>query len=234
MKYSLFTKGALGVTALALTATACGSSSSGGDTATPANAAPSSSAAAAAVTDTAAAQLRAGLDSLLRQHVDLTSFVVQDLVVKGSLDDPQVKGSIGALQQNTEDLGEAIGQLYGDAAKQKFLDLWNAHIGFFVTYTKGVAGKNAALKAKADKQLDGYRHDFGDFIATATDNGLTSQQVATELVGHVQTLQAAIDAIVGGKADAASRLAMAEMHMPGTAAALAKAIAGAKPDTFSS
>ena len=230
MKFSLLTKSALGLTALAITATACGGSSSGGDNAAT-NTAPSSastSAPATAVTETAAAQLRAGLDALLRQHVDLTSFVVQDLVVKGSLDNPQVKGSIAALQQNTNDLGDAIGQLYGDAAKKQFLDLWNAHIGFFVTYIKGDLTHSAALKAKANKQLDGYRRDFGAFIDGATGGKLPKAAVAKELTGHVQTLESAIDAIIAKSPDAATKISMAADHMDGTAAALAGGIAAAK------
>ncbi|HET6816467.1 MAG TPA: hypothetical protein VFH66_04490 [Mycobacteriales bacterium] len=229
MKLNLLTKSALGLTAVALAATACGGSSSGGDTATTKNAPPSSaSAPASPVTDTAAAQLRAGLDALLRQHVDLTAFVVQDLVAKGSLDDPQVKGSVAALQQNTNDLGDAIGQLYGDAAKKQFLDLWNAHIGFFVTYIKGDLTHSAALKTKANKQLDGYRTEFGAFIDKATGGKLPADAVAQELTGHVQTLEAAIDAIVAKSPNAATKISMAADHMDGTAAALAGGIASAK------
>ena len=230
MKHSLLTKSALGLTALALTASACGGSSSGGDTAAPrAGGAPSTSASSsAATTETAAAQLRSGLDALLRQHVDLAAFVVQDLVTKGSLDDPQVQGSVAALQQNTNDLGDAVGQLYGDAAKQQFLDLWNAHIGFFVTYVKGDLTHDAAMKAKANKQLDGYRRDFGAFIDKATGGKLPQQAVARELVGHVQTLETAFDAIVAKSPKAAAMVAMAADHMDGTAAALATGIGAAK------
>jgi hypothetical protein len=231
VKHNLFTKGALGITAVALTVTACGSNSSGGGTATAGSSVSPSAAgstASGAATETAAAQLRAGLDALLRQHVDLAAFVVQDLVGKGSLDDPQVKGSIAALQQNTDDLGAAVGQLYGDAAKQQFLDLWNAHIGFFVTYIKGDLTHDAALKAKANKQLNGYRRDFGAFVAKATGGKLPQQAVAQELVGHVQTLEAAIDAIVAKSPSAPAKISMAADHMDGTAAALAGGIAAAK------
>jgi hypothetical protein len=184
--------------------------------------------------DGAGSALRAGLTGLLVQHVAQTGIVVRTVVQTGSLESPQTAGAVQALSDNTNALGDAIGSIYGDEAKQQFLDLWNAHIGFFVTYTKGVIGKDAALKKKADKQLDGYREDFGTFIAGATNDALTADQVATELVGHIQTLEDAIDAIVAGKPDAASKLAMAELHMPGTAAALAKAIADTQQDTFSS
>ena len=39
----------------------------------------------------------------------------------------------------------------------------------------------AALKAKANRQLDGYRRDFGTFVAKATDGELPQQAVAQEL-----------------------------------------------------
>ena len=223
----LYLRSALGVTALALTVTACGGSSAGTSPRS-AGSTPTKSAADASVTETAAAGLRAGLDGLLREHVDLTAFVVQDLVTKGSLADSQVQASVATLQHNTNDLGAAIGSLYGGKAKQQFLDLWNAHIGFFVTYIKGDLTGNTALKRKADRQLDGYRSDFGAFIESATGGALPKAAVANELVGHVQTLEAAIDAIVAKSPDAAGKVAMAADHMDGTAAALAGGIADAK------
>jgi hypothetical protein len=219
-------KGAVVLSTVALAAAACGGSSTpdepaGGTSSSPA-------ATSVAVTETAAAQLRAGLDALLRQHVDLTAFVVQDVVTKGSLEDPQVQGSIQALTDNTNALGDAIGSIYGDDAKDQFLDLWNAHIGFFVTYVKGDLTDDAAMKAKADRQLDGYRKDFGAFVESATGGKLTQDAVAKELVGHVQTLEDAIDAIVAKSPKAAHLISMAADHMDGTAAALATGIAGAK------
>ena len=227
MLRTMHVKGAVVLSAVALAAAACGGSSSP-TTAQPADDMSSSPASASSVTETAAAQLRAGLDGLLRQHVDLTAYVVQSVVAEGSLEDPQVQGSIEALTDNTNALGDAIGSIYGDDAKDQFLDLWNAHIGFFVTYVKGDLADDAALKAKANKQLDGYRRDFGAFVETATGGVLTQDAVAKELVGHIQTLEDAIDAIVAKDPDAASLVSMAADHMDGTATALASGIASAK------
>jgi hypothetical protein len=222
----LHVKGAVVLSALALTATACGGSSS--PAVEPAGGSSSSPTTTSGVTETAAAQLRSGLDALLRQHVDLTAYVVQDVVDTGSLEDPQVRGSVAALGENTNALGGAIGSIYGDDAEQQFLDLWNAHIGFFVTYVKGELADDAAMKAKANRQLDGYRTDFGAFVESATSGTLTQRAVAKELVGHIQTLEDAIDAIVAGSPDAAELVSMAADHMDGTAAALASGIAAAK------
>ena len=117
MSRSLVSRGAVAVALVALAATACGSS----DKASSPGSTPSASSTTAGTTETAAAALRAGLTGLLRQHVDLTAFAVQDLVAKGKLDDPRVEGSLATLQANTDALGDAIGSLYGDAAKTQFL-----------------------------------------------------------------------------------------------------------------
>ncbi|HVX68778.1 MAG TPA: hypothetical protein VHA79_03725 [Mycobacteriales bacterium] len=173
-----------------------------------------------------AAGLRAALTGLLIQHVAQTGAVIQSLVATGSLSSPQTTGAISALDQNTVDLGKAIGSLYGGDAQQAFLKMWRAHIGFFVTYTEGIAGNDAAKVRQAKHQLAGYQKQFGDFLGSAT--GLPGSAVSADLQGHVQTLEAAIKAILAKSPSASTKIAMAESHMAGTAQVLAKAIAAQK------
>jgi hypothetical protein len=173
-----------------------------------------------------AAGLRAALTGLLIQHVAQTGAVIQSLVATGSLSSPQTTGAISALDQNTLDLGKAIGSLYGGDAQQAFLKMWRAHIGFFVTYTEGIAGNDAAKVRQAKHQLAGYQKQFGDFLGSAT--GLPGSAVSADLQGHVQTLEAAIKAILAKSPSASTKIAMAESHMAGTAQVLAKAIAAQK------
>ena len=172
-----------------------------------------------------ASGLRAALTGLLIQHVAQTTQLVQTAVETG-LTSSQTAASVKALDQNTVDLGTAIGSLYGKSAQTEFLKIWRAHIGFFVTYTKGLATKNQAMVSKAQKQLAGYKTDFAKFMASAT--GLPAAAVATDLQGHIATLEAAIKAIVTKSPDAAAMTAIAETHMAGTAAVLAKGIAAQK------
>jgi predicted oxidoreductase (fatty acid repression mutant protein) len=176
-------------------------------------------------TDGAASTLRSGLTGLFIQHVAQTAAVVQT-AVETSLTAAQTKGAISALDDNTVALGKAIGSVYGKAAQTAFLKMWRAHIGFFVTYTKGLATKNQAMVAKAQHQLAGYKKDFAAFLAKAT--GLPATAVATDLQGHITTLEAAIKAIVGKDPSAGAKVSVAESHMAGTAAVLAKAIAAQK------
>jgi hypothetical protein len=133
---------------------------------------------------------------------------------------------VSALDANTQDLGKAIGSLYGGTAQTAFLQMWRAHIGFFVNYTKGLATKDAGLVKGAESKLAGYQAQFGQFLGSAT--GLPASAVSADLQGHIQTLEAAIKAIVAGSPTAGSALSMAEDHMAGTAAVLAKAIAAQK------
>jgi hypothetical protein len=241
MRNTHFIRGGVAVAALALAATACGSSGGGGSAgngstgngstgSASAPASPSSSmsdmgASAGGLTNTAAAQLYAGLDQLLREHVDLTANVVQTAITKGPAS-ANTKQALAALDQNTQGLGAAIGSVYGAAAQKQFLKLWRAHIGFFVNYTLGVAEHKPAKVAAAQKDLAGYTRQFSAFVSSATK--LPKAAVAADLKGHVTTLETAINAIVAKKPNAGLKLDMAAMHMDGTAQVLAKGIVSSK------
>ena len=230
MRNTILIRGTLGVAAFALAATACGSSG----TAATGNSSPSASPsmhsmapspASGSLTNTAAAQLYAGLDQLLREHVDLTANVVQTAITKGP-SSAGTKAALAALDQNTQGLGAAIGSVYGSAAQKQFLKLWRAHIGFFVNYTLGVAGHNSKKVATAQHDLAGYISQFSAFVSGATK--LPASAVAADLKGHVTTLETAINAIVAKKPNAGQKINMAAMHMDGTAEVLAKGIVASK------
>ena len=226
MRSSVLVRAGIGAAALAVAASAC---ASGGSTpAASASKSPSHMASASPAmtpTNTAAAQLYAGLDQLLTEHVDLTANVVQTAITKGP-SSANTKMALAALDQNTQGLGAAIGSVYGSAAQQQFLKLWRAHIGFFVSYTLGVAGHNSAMVKTAKKDLAGYISQFSAFIAGATK--LPAAAVAADLQGHVSTLETAINAIVAKSPSAGKDIEMAAMHMSGTAEVLAKGIASSK------
>jgi hypothetical protein len=141
------------------------------------------------------------------------------------LDSAEFKAAAATLDKNSVALADSITSVYGKAAGDQFLALWRKHIGFFVDYTKGQATKDGALASKAKSDLDGYRADFGAFIASANPN-LPKDAVAQELIPHVQSLFDAIDAVTGAKqGDAFKLLRLAAAHMPMTADVLAGGIA---------
>src|SRR3954454_2928581 len=174
-----------------------------------------------------ASELRAGLTYLLTEHVYLAGIATGTAVKeKGDLTKADVKAAVGALDANSVALSKAVGSAY-PAAEKPFLDSWRQHIGFFVDYTLGKATKNDAKVAKAKKDLDGYRTNFGQLIHSVVPE-LPADAVATELTPHVASLFAAIDAQVAGSPTAYDKLAVAAGHMPGTAKTLAGGIAANK------
>ena len=220
-------KAGTAVLAVALAASACSSSgnAAGGGGSTPPGTNHSMGSSSNSAADSAAAGLRAALDELFHEHVNLTAFTVQTAVISG-IASKNTAEALKALDGNTVALGKAIGSIYGADAQTAFLKMWRAHIGFFVNYTKGLATHDSALVKRSQHQLAGYKQDFANFLGTAT--GLPASAVSSDLQGHITTLEAAIKAIVTKDPSAADKLQMAAMHMDGTAAALASSIAKQK------
>ena len=105
-------------------------------------------------------------------------------------------GAVKALDANSVALAKTVGSVYPEAEKP-FLASWRQHIGFFVNYTLGKATKNEQQAAKAKADLDNYRKSFGELINSVIPE-LPADAVAKELVPHVNTLIAAIDADIAG------------------------------------
>ena len=177
--------------------------------------------------DGTASTVRATLTQQLQDHVWLAGNAIDTaLYKKGNLKDPQVAGAVKALDANSVALAKTVGSVYPDAEKP-FLASWRQHIGFFVNYTLGKATKNEKQAAKAKADLNKYRTSFGQLINSVIPE-LPADAVAKELAPHVNTLIAAIDADIAGKADYQSKLTAAADHMPMTAAILASGIVANK------
>jgi hypothetical protein len=185
-----------------------------------------------APTETGAAELRSTLTAGLQEHVYLAGIAISTGVGAG-LDSAEFEAAAGTLDKNSVALSEAIGSVYGKPAGEQFLALWRDHIGFFVAYTKAKATGDTMGAAKAKKQLDGYRAEFGAFLASANPN-LTQEAVADELKPHVSSVFKTIDAVVAKSPNTFDLLQEAAAHMPTTANVLAGAIAKQYPDKFGS
>ena len=182
--------------------------------------------------DTPAAELRAGLTALLQEHVYLAGITTGTaLNPAAGPESAAFMSAAGTLDANSVALSKSIEGVYGAQAGEQFLALWRKHIGFFVDYTLGAAGKDKAMQDKAVADLDGYRADFGAFLASANPN-LTKEAVADELKPHVASLAAAVDAQAAGSPDSVGTLQESAAHMPMTAKILAGAIAQQFADKF--
>src|SRR3546814_475185 len=183
--------------------------------------------------ETGAAELRAGLTSLLQEHVYLAGAAISTAVqAGGDMEAPAVVSAVDTLDANSVALSEAISSVYGEEGGAQFLELWRNHIGFFVEYTLGGATGDTAMQEAAGQKLDDYRADFGAFIESATDGELTGDVVAENLQMHVDMLIVAVDAVLAGSPDVYAKLQAAAEHMPTTAIALTGAITTQFPDMF--
>jgi hypothetical protein len=181
-----------------------------------------------------AADLRVALNRLLSEHASLAMEAMRQGIDTGDLEDPEFVAAATALQGNTDDLTAAIESVYGADAGEAFRTQWEAHIGFFVDYTVGVATDDQAAQDAALDELAGYRDDFANFLDTATGGNLPSDAAAAALQMHVDQLVAQIDAYAADDfAGAYATAREAYAHMGMTADALALAIIQQDPDTFS-
>ncbi|MEZ5101638.1 MAG: hypothetical protein R3C15_17925 [Thermoleophilia bacterium] len=186
----------------------------------PAGSTPAETTGAAEPAASAAADLRVTLDRLLGEHAVLAVFAMQ----KGIDGAEDFESIAGALDANTDDLGDAIGSVYGPDAQEAFEQQWRTHIGFFVDYVTATAKEDEAGRQEALDGLAGYRQAFSQFMAKAT--GLEADAVAGLLQAHVMQLIEAFDTYaMGDYATAYGQAREAYHHMFMTGDGLAAAIA---------
>jgi hypothetical protein len=180
-----------------------------------------------------ASALRAGLTSLLQEHVYLAGITIETAVdAGGDLEEPTVQAAIAALDENSVALSQAVGSVAGPDNGDAFLGLWREHIGFFVDYTLGRATGDDAAVEQALTDLAGYEQAAGAFFEEITGGKIVAADLVTGLDGHITTLTAAIDAVVAGEPAAFTNLRMAAQHMFGAALYLSTGIAQAAPEMF--
>lgn len=182
-----------------------------------------------------AADLRAGMTSLLREHVLLASSATG-----GALGgrQPQFEAAATALNgptnSNTADLVGAIGSVYGPEVGKAFDGLWRSdgHIPGFVAYTQAVAANDKAKADAAVQTLVGYAKTFGTTMNQVNPN-LPAAAVEEAITMHATTLLAVIDAQKAADPTlTATKLREAVAHMSGTADVLAAASVKQFPEKF--
>lgn len=180
-------------------------------------------------TSTKAAGLRALLNNLEAEHVDLASTATR----AGFDGDPSFNAAAEALSKNTNNLTAAIASVYGKDAGDKFKQIWASHIGFFVDYTVAAKSGDTAGMDKAVQNLNGYVEAISTFLSSANPN-LPKDAVAQLVKEHVGLLKEAVDTY-GAKDYAGSFDAQARARTQITtkiADTLAGAIVKQSPDKF--
>jgi hypothetical protein len=176
-----------------------------------------------------AADLRSTLVRMGLEHMTLTNQAV-DAALDGS---KTADASGAALYANGNEIGAAVGSVYGADAEKTFDAVWKLHLDQFVKYavasSKGdEAGKTAALDAIST----GYTKPLSQYLAKANPNlpEATLEQVLSE---HVADTAQMIDFHVQGKyTDEFAELATANKHIETIFSTLAGGIVAQYPEKF--
>jgi hypothetical protein len=143
-----------------------------------------------------ASTLRSTLTALLQEHVYLAAFAVfTAYTADGGVESPAFTAAAATLDANSVALSEAVASLSTTEDGTAFLDLWRAHIGFFVDYAVADASGDEDGRQAALADLDGYRPAAGEFFEEVSGGELPADDVAAGLAMHVSTLAGAIDSL---------------------------------------
>ena len=178
----------------------------------------------AADVDITAEQLRATLNRLLQEHVYLAGFATGEAL--GGNEAGFEAAATQLTQNNTGDIADLVGAVYGDDVREQFFGFWNSHIDMFVDYTQATAAGDEAGQDDAVERLLGYAEELANTFETLTDGELPASASQPGIEMHVTTLKDAVDAQAAGDAELAfTNLREAAHHMDNLAEALAGAIA---------
>jgi hypothetical protein len=177
-----------------------------------------------AAEDTPATALRVLLGRLLGEH----SFLLMEAIRAESLDRPEAAAVRAALDDNSADLSQAIGSVYGSAGGDAFDDLWQRHITLLIDHAAAQRDGDTAAAREALAGLDEFRHEFAMFLSNAN----------SMIEGHAEAdaVQLHLDQVLAfsegdyDKAYTAEREAF--RHMFGFGDHLARAIGAQFPDKF--
>ena len=112
------------------------------------------------------ASLREDMRKLWTDHVVWT----RDYIIAAAADAPDQKAAADRLMKNQEDIGAAIGGIYGKAAGDQLTVLLKDHISIAVDVIKAAkAGDKTGLSA-ADAKWQKNGEDIADFLSKANPN----------------------------------------------------------------
>lgn len=195
----------------------------------PAASTTTSTASASNLNTAKASDLRANLVTLGVEHMTLTNKAVDD-----ALDGAKSASASGAaLYQNGNDIGAAVGSVYGADAEKTFDSVWKLHLDQFVNYAvAGSKGDASGKKAALDAIETGYTKPLSQYLAKANPN-LPEATLESVLGDHVQMTAMMIDDHIKGDYTAEQKeLNGANKHIEGIFSTLAGAIVKQYPAKF--
>jgi hypothetical protein len=120
----------------------------------------------AAKKSSAAADLRQDMRKLWTDRVVWT----RDYIISAVADQPDSQAAAARLMKNQEDIGKAVGKVYGDNPGQQLTTLLKDHIGIAVDLIKAAKAGDKAAQQQADSKWQQNAVQIAEFLSKANPN----------------------------------------------------------------
>lgn len=135
----------------------------------------------------AAAALKQDMRKLWTDHVVWT----RAYIVSAVADQPDAQAAAGRLMKNQEDIGNAVGKIYGAAAGQQLTTLLKEHISIAVDLVKAAKAGDKAAQQSADAKWQQNGVAIADFLSKANPHWPRATLVDL-MKGHLSTTTAEV------------------------------------------
>src|SRR5918994_1306688 len=114
----------------------------------------------------AAVSLKQDMRKLWTDHVVWT----RDYIIAAAGDQPDAQAAANRLMKNQEDIGNAVGKIYGAPAGQQLTTLLKEHITIAVDLIKAAKAGDKAGQQQADSRWQQNAMQIADFLSKANPN----------------------------------------------------------------
>jgi hypothetical protein len=179
---------------------------------------------------TKVADLRVGLNNLLRQHVSTNLQVNRDIIDGAS--QSKIDGSKAAQTANAVAIAETVGSVYGDDAKAAITTPFVEHLNQSNNYSQAVKDGNMAAQESSLAALRAELRKVADVFASVIPS-VSSDSLYEALSAHEDLMNKASEEYKAGNYEAAAKTEDEAMtQISGGAEVLATGIVASKPDMF--
>ena len=127
--------------------------------------------------------------------------VWRDYIIAAVGDQPDAQAAANRLMKNQEDIGAAVGKIYGAAAGQQLTTLLKDHIAIAVDLIKAAKAGDKAGQQKADARWQQNAMDIAGFLSKANPHWPRATLVDL-MKGHLSTTTAEVVARLNKQWDA--------------------------------
>lgn len=123
---------------------------------------------------------RLQLRMLMQEHTVL----VGDTLLARFDNKPDFTTAQNMLSQNTTELADTVGTLYGSDVRREFLSLWQQHNALYISYTDALKSGDKTSQNKAKTDLDTFIMQISHLFSTRTQ-GVNKDQLTSMFRDHV-------------------------------------------------